>query len=290
MYHESSPSVRGASRDSGGMNHIVYMDDIPMAPTLSLRSPGGSNVERPNSDRGQLKVISTRSGKLSANIDPDLRSPLTQNEASHSSRGGPRHRGLDGEYDYMQDYDGDGPSGRILVAEQSRQTLLQWRQSNCYIFYCCFCFVLTIFLFVWNIYRAHMQGWNIPKWRHHLWEEYLEILLSLIILSELAISMWLIGCKDFFQDCELIFGFFVMAMTLVTIAFALFHIIAGGAIFELELPFLIIRFILQPLRLWYTLTHIRDAHQMHEIDDIQMPLDDEGREFYSKRESELPVY
>lgn len=177
-----------------------------------------------------------------------------------------------------------------MATEQSRQTLLRWRQSNCYIFYCCFCFVLTLFLFIWNFYRAHLNGWSIPQWRHHLWEEYLEILLSIIILSEIAISMSLIGCKDFFNDCEFIFGFFVMTMTLVTIAFALFNIVGGGTLFEFNLPFLIIRFILQPMRLCYTLMHIRDAHQMHDIDDILMPEDDELREFYSKRESELPVY
>jgi len=283
-YTESS---RG-DKNIEGMDHVEYRDGVPKSPSLKLEPKAPKLSSLPQ--KGRLGYM----GKYGiSSLTGDLSSPLTRNEPSYSSRVSPRDVDTQNmSYDRMNNFDElhDEPSGRVLSSERPRVIIVRWRQTKCYLFYCSFCFLLTLFIFIWNLVKAHNNGWSIPKWRHHVWEEFLEILLSVLIVSEILISISLVGWNEVCNVCELKFDLFVVGMTIITIGFAVLNISSGGASFEINLPFLIVRSILQPARVLYSFWHIRAADSLGQIDDIDMPEDEELRDFNQTNESDLPVY
>jgi len=199
---------------------------------------------------------------------------------------------------FISEGDGDSVEETLLsarihvpVVEYGKSRLIQIRQSSCYLIYSTVTCLACICLFVWNLLRAYQHSWDVPTWRNHRWEEVCEVVLGVVIILEILATFTLAGWKEVCNDWELIFDAVVLVLTSLTLIFGLCHIISGGETFEMNLPLIIIRMIMQPIRLVYSCFGVRLAQGLNETNDIQMPEHD-FEEFTVPRgtSKELPVF
>lgn len=65
---------------------------------------------------------------------------------------------------------------------------------------------------------------------------------------ETLITLRVIGVAVFFRNIWLVFDFIVMVLTVISIGYGLKHIGQKGEICEADVPVLMLRFVLQPIR------------------------------------------
>lgn len=144
------------------------------------------------------------------------------------------------------------PSGSrrwISRRERARHVVMNWRLRRPYLLYCLACAATTAFLLLWNLMKGMENNWNLPQWKHHRWEEALEVTIGVLIVGETAVTLCLLGPGHFFGNCWHIFDLAVALLTTVSIAYGLEHLGRSGEICEANVPLLMARFVLQPARM-----------------------------------------
>lgn len=114
------------------------------------------------------------------------------------------------------------------------------------------------------------NNWNLPQWKHHFWEEVLEVTLGACMVLETLLTLWVLGFKPFFRNCWCIFDFMVMLATAVSIGWGLEHIGRKGEITEADVPLLCLRFVLQPARIIAVCMSARRTREMQKVDELQV--------------------
>eukprot|EP00439_Symbiodinium_sp_Y106_P030912 s1146_g3.t1 len=64
---------------------------------------------------------------------------------------------------------------RLTHRDQARHAILSWRLKRSYLIYSSACAAVVLVLLVWNIVKGVQNNWNLPQWKHHRWEEFLEV-------------------------------------------------------------------------------------------------------------------
>ena len=143
----------------------------------------------------------------------------------------------------------------------SRYLIFHWRLKRSYLIYSGICGGLSITLLLWNIGKGIENNWNLPEWQHYVWEEVLEILLCVLMISETAMTLKLVGRKEFFSNIWCMFDLAVSLLTAISMLYALSHLGADGEISQASLPLLVVRFVVQPCRVVSLLRNYRRARQ-----------------------------
>lgn len=167
---------------------------------------------------------------------------------------------------------------------RSRAQILRLRMSRPFLLYSCFVLTTSSFLLIWNARRflqycfaertqqGHAKDFS---WRLPLWEEVLESVLCVCIAIETAISIRIVGWRGVKRSNWLKFDVFVATVSILSL---LGYVWAGwgvgGGVFgsagtkttvapsaleaeaeelveileDIDLPFLMLRFLLQPVR------------------------------------------
>ncbi|CAJ1397239.1 unnamed protein product [Effrenium voratum] len=146
-----------------------------------------------------------------------------------------------------------GGAGRhaesFLSRDQTRHAILSWRLERPYLIYSLACAALMLLLLVWNVVKGVQNNWNLPQWKHHRWEEYLEVGIGIVIVLEVVLTLRLLGARDFFANGWCVFDFIVALLAVISTCYGLEHLGRQGEICEAQLPLLFVRFVLQPARL-----------------------------------------
>eukprot|EP00933_Yihiella_yeosuensis_P032014 TRINITY_DN25600_c0_g1_i1.p1 TRINITY_DN25600_c0_g1~~TRINITY_DN25600_c0_g1_i1.p1 ORF type:complete len:278 (+),score=22.52 TRINITY_DN25600_c0_g1_i1:106-939(+) len=154
----------------------------------------------------------------------------------------------------------------IQFSDRAKHCLLSVRLQKAYFFYCGLCFVLSAVVCISNFHRAATSsGLGFAKHRWLDWEAVLETLIGLAVCTETFTSLWLKGRKAFLQDWLCIFDALVATLTLVSWALlAMRKILLAENMIEVDLPILVLRFLLQPFRMISTVSAIRRVRQMQD--------------------------
>ncbi|CAD7950831.1 unnamed protein product [Amoebophrya sp. A120] len=150
-----------------------------------------------------------------------------------------------------------------------RRQLLTWRLSKSYVLYCLLLLVASTFLLFYNLKRWVQYG-HLPEWDRHVWEEWLEIGITVCLTAETATTLYLLGFRKFMRSYWLRFDLAVVVVLWVCVflvaASKLGWVMTDknaetkkqeDSMFEnLELPFLILRFTVQPLRVVSQITQL----------------------------------
>mmetsp|Transcript_1447 Transcript_1447/g.3653 ORF Transcript_1447/g.3653 Transcript_1447/m.3653 type:complete len:273 (+) Transcript_1447:120-938(+) len=137
---------------------------------------------------------------------------------------------------------------RLSRTDRARHAILAWRLKRPYLIYCAACSAVTALLLVWNLAKGIQNDWNLPQWKHHRWEEAIEVTIGVLIVSETLLTMRVLGFLVFFSSCWCVFDFCVALLTAVSICYGLEHLGRHGEIAEANVPLLMLRFVLQPAR------------------------------------------
>ncbi|CAK9000659.1 unnamed protein product [Durusdinium trenchii] len=164
---------------------------------------------------------------------------------------------------------GDRRSRLLSGREQARHAILSWRLKRPYLIYSLACATVMFGLLVWNIVKGIQNNWNLPQWKHHRWEEVLEVTIGLVIVLEVLLTLRVLGVRDFLANPWCVFDATVAVLTVVSTGYGLEHLGRQGEICEAQLPLLFLRFVLQPARLlaavvstWRTRRMQLDAHEL----------------------------
>eukprot|EP00435_Cladocopium_sp_Y103_P045090 s956_g12.t2 len=179
-------------------------------------------------------------------------------------------------------------SGLLSCREQARHAILSWRLKRPYLIYSLACAALMLALLVWNIVKGIQNNWNLPQWKHHRWEEILEVTVGVAIVVEVLLTLRVLGVRDFCANPWCVFDAIVAVLTVVSTAYGLEHLGRQGEICEAQLPLLFLRFVLQPARLlaavvqtWRTRRMQIDAEELRV--DVNM-LSNNGTRFEALQE------
>lgn len=156
----------------------------------------------------------------------------------------------------------------------ARHAILDWRLRRPYLLYCLAVAATTAFLLLWNLIKGVQNEWNLPMWKHHRWEEVLEVSIGVLIVTETVVTLGMLGCRVFFSSCWCVFDFCVALLTIVSIAYGLEHLGRQGEICEANVPLLLSRFVLQPARVLAMAANSYRAQQMQAgVDELQVNFD-----------------
>lgn len=153
-------------------------------------------------------------------------------------------------------------NSRLSGDDRARHAILSWRLRRPYLVYTFIFSTLTAYLLLWNLLKAAQNGWNIPQWKHHRWEEWLEVTIGAGIVVETCLTLYVLGVRSFFSSWWCIFDFTVALLTVVSISYGLVHLGRKGEVCEANMPLLLVRFVLQPVRV---LTVCRSTCQTRNI-------------------------
>jgi len=102
--------------------------------------------------------------------------------------------------------------------------------------------------------------------RWALWENVLEVLIGVAVISETLSTLWLRGFKSFVRDCWCLFDALVVVLTVLDWGLLLlqraFAHMAEKFMADVDLPLFTLRFILQPFRLLASLSMVRRVTRM----------------------------
>mmetsp|Transcript_16886 Transcript_16886/g.49387 ORF Transcript_16886/g.49387 Transcript_16886/m.49387 type:complete len:198 (+) Transcript_16886:166-759(+) len=167
--------------------------------------------------------------------------------------------------------EGDGSPQRVSWVLRGRHAILSWRLWSSYLFYCVCCFILTVFLLVWTLIKGMQNHWNLPDWKHHQWEEILEVGVSTALVVETLNSVWVCGVVEFFRSCWHILDVVVAVLAMISVGYGLSHLRQPGNIYHASLPLLMLRFVLQPARVLVQAKYTHRIHQMQKVNEL--PVD-----------------
>jgi len=160
---------------------------------------------------------------------------------------------------------------RISRTERARHAILAWRLERPYLLYCLACFGVTAFLLSWNLAKGVQNHWNFPQWKHHRWEELLEVGIGVLMVAETLLTMRVLGLRAFFSSGWCIFDFIVALLTIVSVCYGLEHLGTRGEICEANVPLLMLRFVLQPARVLAAVAVTYRAHRMqNRVDELRV--------------------
>eukprot|EP00927_Polykrikos_kofoidii_P084225 TRINITY_DN8820_c0_g2_i1.p1 TRINITY_DN8820_c0_g2~~TRINITY_DN8820_c0_g2_i1.p1 ORF type:complete len:257 (-),score=34.16 TRINITY_DN8820_c0_g2_i1:96-866(-) len=165
-------------------------------------------------------------------------------------------------------------SGRLSRSERARHAILSWRLQRPYMAYCLGCAGVTFFLLVWNFAKGVQNNWNLPQWKHHVWEEVLEVTIGVAIVVETMLTMRVVGVRDFLGNMWCVFDLVVAVLTAVSVGYGLKHLGRRGEICEADVPLLLLRFILQPARVLAAVASTCRTRQMQtDADELTVDFD-----------------
>lgn len=163
---------------------------------------------------------------------------------------------------------------RISRTERARHVILAWRLERPYLLYCLACFAVTAFLLAWNLVKGVQNNWNLPQWKHHRWEEALEVGIGVLIVAETLLTMRVLGLRAFFSSLWCIFDLAVALLTVVSVCYGLEHLGRKGEICEANVPLLMLRFVLQPARVLAAVAVTYRARRMqNRVDELRVDFD-----------------
>lgn len=163
---------------------------------------------------------------------------------------------------------------RLSRSEWARHAILTWRLQRPYLIYCCGCAAIMAFLLGWNVVKGMQNSWNLPQWRHHPWEEALEVGVGVVTVSEIALTLRVLGPRAFFASCWCICDLVVALLTAVSMVYGLQHLGRMGEVCEADVPLLLLRFILQPARVLAALAATCRARRMQaRVDELAVDFD-----------------
>lgn len=173
--------------------------------------------------------------------------------------------------DFLQLEIEQGSTRRILMEERARHAILSWRLRRPYLVYCLCCSTATAFLLGWNVFKGVKNNWNLPQWKHHKWEEAMEVSIGVFIVAETLLTIRVVGLRAFFHSWWFVFDFGVALLTVVSIFYGLKHLGREGELCEADLPLLLLRFVLQPSRaLAACVGTYRTHHMQNQVDELQV--------------------
>ncbi|CAE8711033.1 unnamed protein product [Polarella glacialis] len=138
--------------------------------------------------------------------------------------------------------------GRLSNRDKARHAILAWRLERPYLVYSLACAFAMALLLVWNIVKGVQNNWNLPQWKHHRWEEALEVGIGAVIVVETLLTLRVLGVRTFFTSYWCLFDLLVTLLTVVSIGYGIDHLGRSGEICQAEVPLLTLRFVLQPAR------------------------------------------
>jgi len=152
----------------------------------------------------------------------------------------------------------------VRSLDSGRQILMSWRLRRGYVIYCLLCLVLSGFLFLYTMMQGHALEWQFDLYRHQLWEEIVELVLGVSIVTETVFTYRVVGFDAFFRNKWCVFD---MVLSVLTVLSWLFIVTKSNAWIEhlegyLEMPLLAIRFALQPLRVISTFMALHKARKI----------------------------
>ncbi|CAK0900419.1 unnamed protein product, partial [Prorocentrum cordatum] len=168
----------------------------------------------------------------------------------------------------------DRARSRISRAERARHAILAWRLERPYLIYCTVCAGVQAWLLAWNLIKGVQNHWNLPQWKHHRWEEVTEVTIGVLIVSETLLTLRVVGIRDFFCNCWCVFDLLVAALTVVSVGYALEHVGRHGNIAEANVPLLMLRFVLQPARVFAAVASTwRTRRMQNHVDELRVDFD-----------------
>uniref|UniRef100_A0A7S1F7E8 Ion transport domain-containing protein n=1 Tax=Noctiluca scintillans TaxID=2966 RepID=A0A7S1F7E8_NOCSC len=161
----------------------------------------------------------------------------------------------------------------VTKADRARLAITSWRLRRPYLIYCLVCSAATSFLLGWNFAKGMENNWNLPQWKHHRWEEILEVSIGLAMTLETSLTICLLKGR-FFRNCWNVFDFVVMLLTIISIGYGLKHIGRQGEVCEADVPLLVLRFALQPVRVLTAFVCACKTRQMQQgVDELTVNFD-----------------
>ncbi|CAD7936599.1 unnamed protein product [Amoebophrya sp. A25] len=159
--------------------------------------------------------------------------------------------------------------------ERWRYSLLRWRLSRSYLGYNMALLAIVSLLLLWNLKRLATTGF-LPRWRHHPWEEALEIVIALLLLAECGTTLFLLGFDRFRRSFWLKLDFFVVCVSWLSLVWAIWQLSSSKhkagqeptLVENFELPFLVLRFMVQPLRVVSQVTQLQRAQRSLDVDNV----------------------
>lgn len=161
-----------------------------------------------------------------------------------------------------------GLNRTVPCHERVRHALLSARLQKAYVIYCVFCFFLSSLICGSSLARAAgTSAWNdVSSHRWESWETMLEIGIGLVVCVETLCTLWLTGPREFFRDAWCVFDIGVVALTMMSwvLLFTRSAVISSETFLQLDMPLLILRFILQPCRMLATASMARRVRKMQQ--------------------------
>ncbi|CAK0900420.1 unnamed protein product [Prorocentrum cordatum] len=106
------------------------------------------------------------------------------------------------------------------------------------------------------------------------WEEVTEVTIGVLIVSETLLTLRVVGIRDFFCNCWCVFDLLVAALTVVSVGYALEHVGRHGNIAEANVPLLMLRFVLQPARVFAAVASTwRTRRMQNHVDELRVDFD-----------------
>lgn len=137
---------------------------------------------------------------------------------------------------------------RVSGNDRTRHAILAWRLERPYLAYSASCAMVTAGLLAWNLVKGVQNGWDLPQWKHHRWEEVTEVTIGVIIVVETLLTMRVLGLRAFLSNYWCLLDLGVAVLTIVSIGYGLVHLGRRGELCEASVPLLLLRFVLQPAR------------------------------------------
>eukprot|EP00397_Hematodinium_sp_SG-2012_P006866 GEMP01006903.1.p1 GENE.GEMP01006903.1~~GEMP01006903.1.p1 ORF type:complete len:430 (+),score=69.98 GEMP01006903.1:57-1346(+) len=196
------------------------------------------------------------------------------------------------------------PTSNVANYHSARRVLLSWRLRPCYVIYCLTCLVVSAFLFLYTMIQGHLLDWNFNLYRRALWEEVLEVLLGISIVTETSVTYRVVGRQAFFRSKWCIVDLIISSLTVASWTMILFTSTAVMSHLEgnLEMPVLALRFGLQPMRVLSTFMALHKSRKMQSSgrqklnfemvkieDDVVMDAQTKFKDFIGQILPELPL-
>mmetsp|Transcript_12195 Transcript_12195/g.28639 ORF Transcript_12195/g.28639 Transcript_12195/m.28639 type:complete len:233 (-) Transcript_12195:224-922(-) len=144
-----------------------------------------------------------------------------------------------------------GQRQHVPVGERARHVILWWRLRRCYVLYCLGCCAVASFLLIWNVLEG-AWNWCFLLHHQHVWEEVLEAAIAFCFGLETLLTLYVVGPQVFFRKPWCILDAVVIVLMAVSFVYSstcnLGVCVDCERLQGVDVAFLIIRLVLQPLR------------------------------------------
>jgi len=173
-------------------------------------------------------------------------------------------------HSYMRNFDGQQTGSYIRASERARHAVLSCHLQRSYLIYCTGCALVIGFLLCWNLIQGLQSNWDLQSWRYYMWEETLEVLVGVCLVVETLITLWILGPRSFFKSCWCIFDLCVTTLAAMSMVVGALHL-EERMRFHKAVPLLMMRFVLQPLRVLVICGSIYRARRFqHDVDELSV--------------------